>query len=254
MAIRRRGTAGGKPTGALSISDRLARGQPMTNATCSVSAKKLSTTRSRTRRPTRRTGSSSSGMILVGSSTLKANWSAKSSSNSCRPSSHSGKSPWVMASHRSRRWKSGSAPLILTASSHTTDCGPRFGFQWNVTNVDRPSALTSRNVCTPKPSMNRKDRGWPGRTWSTAACGWTPASANEVPEVVVRGPGLREAAVGLLLGRVDQVGELDRVLDEEDRDVVPDEVPVALPGVELGSEAAHVAGQVGGSRKPPSAR
>ena len=131
----------------------------MQNATCSVSAKKLPATRSRTRRPTRRTGTSSSGMILVGSSTSKANRSAKSSSNSCSPSSHSGKSPAVIASHRSRRWKSGSAPLILTASFHTTDCRPPFGFQWNLANVDRPTAFTSRKVCTPKPSMNRNDRG-----------------------------------------------------------------------------------------------
>ena len=56
---------------------------------------------------------------------------------------------------------------------------------------------------------------------------------------------LREAAVRLRLGGVDQVGELDRVLDEEDRDVVADEVPVALLGVELHGEAAHVAGEVG---------
>ena len=40
--------------------------------------------------------------------------------------------------------------------------------------------------------------------------------------------GLREAAVGLHLHRMDEVGELDRVLDEEHRDVVADEVPVAL--------------------------
>ena len=64
-----------------------------------------------------------------------------------------------MASHRSRRWKSGSAPLIFSASFQTTDCRPCFGFQWNLTNVDFPSALTSRNVWTPKPSMNRNDRG-----------------------------------------------------------------------------------------------
>ena len=52
-------------------------------------------------------------------------------------------------------------------------------------------------------------------------------------------------AVGLLLRRVDQVGELDRVLDEEHRDVVADEVPVALLRVELDREAAHVAREVG---------
>ena len=59
-----------------------------------------------------------------------------------------------------------------------------------------------------------------------------------------------EAACGHLvvrlgLHRVDEVGELDAVLDEEDRDVVADEVEVALVGVELGREAAHVARRVG---------
>ena len=128
-------------------------------ATCSVSAKKLSTVRSSTRRPTRRTGTSSSGMILVASRMSKSKASAKASSNSWSPSSHSGKSPLLIASHKSRRWKSGSAPLIFTASFHTTDCMPSFGFQWNFTNVDCPAALTSRKVCTPNPSMNRKERG-----------------------------------------------------------------------------------------------
>ena len=61
----------------------------------------------------------------------------------------------------------------------------------------------------------------------------------------MRGLGLGEAAIGLLLGCMDEVGELDRVLDEEDRDVVADQVPVPLLGVELHREAPHVAGEVG---------
>ena len=56
---------------------------------------------------------------------------------------------------------------------------------------------------------------------------------------------LREAAVRLRLGGVDQVGELDGVLDEEHRDVVADQVPVAFLGVHLDGEPADVAGQVG---------
>jgi hypothetical protein len=47
---------------------------------------------------------------------------------------------------------------------------------------------------------------------------------------------------------VDEVGELDGVLDEEHRDVVADEIPVALLGVELDREAAHVAGRVDAAR------
>jgi hypothetical protein len=67
----------------------------------------------------------------------------------------------------------------------------------------------------------------------------------EIPEIVVRGLRLRETAVGFLLGGMDDIGELDRVLDEEDRDVVADDVPVALLRIKLDRKAAHVARQVG---------
>ncbi len=68
---------------------------------------------------------------------------------------------------------------------------------------------------------------------------------HEVPERVVRRRRLRHPVVRLRLHRVDQVRELHRVLDEEHRDVVADQVPVALVGVELHGEAAHVARRVG---------
>ena len=56
---------------------------------------------------------------------------------------------------------------------------------------------------------------------------------------------LREPAVGLLLGRVDNIRELDGILDEEDRDVIAYQIPVALLRVELDGEAAHIARQIG---------
>ncbi len=58
---------------------------------------------------------------------------------------------------------------------------------------------------------------------------------------------LREGPIRLLLGGMDQIRELDGILDEEDRNVVTDEIPVALLGVELDSEAADIAGKVGGA-------
>ena len=147
-------------------------------ATCSVSAKKFSTRRSSTMRPTLRIGTSSSGISLVASSTSKGNLSANSSSKICRPSSHSGKSPLPIASHRSRRWKSGSAPLIFSASFHTTDCMPDFGFQWNLTKCDFPAAFTSRKVWMPKPSMNRSERGMP-RSDITQNSMWVVSGESE---------------------------------------------------------------------------
>ena len=68
---------------------------------------------------------------------------------------------------------------------------------------------------------------------------------DEVPEGVVGALGLRDLAVRVRLGGVDDVRELDRVLDEEHRHVVADEVEGALVGVELRREAAGVADGVG---------
>ena len=59
-------------------------------ATCSVSAKKLSGLRFSTSRPTGVTGTSSSGTILVASSTSNVKASACSSVKIWKPSSHSG--------------------------------------------------------------------------------------------------------------------------------------------------------------------
>ena len=62
----------------------------------------------------------------------------------------------------------------------------------------------------------------------------------EVPLHVVAA----QAGVGQALLRVNEVRELHGVTDEEDRRVVADEVVVALFGVELEGEAAHVAVRV----------
>ena len=64
------------------------------------------------------------------------------------------------------------------------------------------------------------------------------------------GLGLRDLPVRVRLGGVDDVGELDAVLDEEDRHVVADKVEVALSGVELDREAADVADRVGRAARP----
>src|SRR4029077_18350226 len=67
----------------------------------------------------------------------------------------------------------------------------------------------------------------------------------EVPERVVSGLRLRDLAVGLRLGGVNDVWELDAVLNEEHGHVVSHEVEGALVGVELDGEPAGVADRVG---------
>jgi hypothetical protein len=44
-----------------------------------------------------------------------------------------------------------------------------------------------------------------------------------------------------------QVGKLHRILDEEHRHVVPDQIPVAFVGIELDGETTHVARSVHGA-------
>src|SRR5664279_4916789 len=63
---------------------------------------------------------------------------------------------------------------------------------------------------------------------------------NEIPERVVRARRLRKAAVGFHLDGMDEVGEFDGVLDEENRNVVADQVPVAFLGVKLDGKSAYV--------------
>jgi len=48
--------------------------------------------------------------------------------------------------------------------------------------------------------------------------------AEKVPGRVMGGCGLRDLVVRAGLDSMDQVGELDRILNEEDRDVVADNV------------------------------
>ncbi len=68
--------------------------------------------------------------------------------------------------------------------------------------------------------------------------------ADEIPEIVMRRRRLREGAIGLGLDRMDEVGKFDRVLDEEDGNIVADEIPIALLRVELDREAADIARQI----------
>lgn len=62
----------------------------------------------------------------------------------------------------------------------------------------------------------------------------------EIPEVVVSGLCLRDFVVRLGLARVDDIGELESILDEENRNVVADNVPVTFLGVELHGKSTNI--------------
>ena len=70
---------------------------------------------------------------------------------------------------------------------------------------------------------------------------------DKIPEIIVRRLRLRKGPVRLFLDGMDEVRKANGILDEEHRDVVADDVPVALPGIELYGEAPDVAGKIEGS-------
>ena len=190
-------------------------------------------------------------MILVASRTSKSNRSANSSSNSCRPSSHSGKSPCGdgVPQVAAVEVGVGAVDLDRLVPGHRLQPLLRLPVELDVgrpaVGVDQAEGVHPEPLHEPERARDRPVGHDPHQH-----VGGLGHQRREVPEVVVRGLRLREPAVRFLLGRVDQVGELDRVLDEEHRDVVADQVPVPLPGVELGREPADVAGQVGGPLVP----
>ena len=68
--------------------------------------------------------------------------------------------------------------------------------------------------------------------------------ADEIPERIMSRLRLRKVAVWLLFCGMDEVGKFDGVLDEEYRDIVADEIPVAFLRIKLDGEAAHVARKI----------
>ncbi|MPM68478.1 hypothetical protein SDC9_115411 [bioreactor metagenome] len=64
---------------------------------------------------------------------------------------------------------------------------------------------------------------------------------DKIPERIVRGGGLRQVVVRLGLHGVDKIGELDRVLNKENRNVVANDIEIPVLGIKLGGKPAHVA-------------
>lgn len=67
------------------------------------------------------------------------------------------------------------------------------------------------------------------------------ATTSKIPDHVV----IMAVVVGASLGSTDQVGEFDRISDEEHGDVVADDVVVTFGGIELDRKPAGVAQGIG---------
>src|SRR5580704_2655489 len=133
-----------------------------------------------------------------------------------------GKSPASIASNRSRPWVSRSLATRASASASVRFSIPCCERKWNLTHTRSLAALISEKVWLPKPCMWRKLLGMPRSdmmmvTW----CSCLGQQRPEIPVVV----GAAQSRARVALDRVVEVGEAQRIAEEEHRRVVADDVP-----------------------------
>ena len=63
---------------------------------------------------------------------------------------------------------------------------------------------------------------------------------NKIPEIIVSALTLRNFIMRLGLHSMNNVGEFNGILNEEDRDIVSDEVPDTFVSVELDCEPSNI--------------
>ena len=233
-----------RPTSILSSEkSRPSTSTPVPNAICSFSSKKFSTLRLSVIVPTWCSGKAFSGQTFVSSSGSKSSSGWSSSLIICTCRSHCGCSPAsidreevlgvrpeVLGLDRGGVGRRPAAdrlpgqPVVLDQHRLAGRVDPLVG-------VDAEALLVA--VGRRDPARAEQDRDHVQRLGG---------GGPEVEDTL--GLLLERDGVGLL--RVDEVGELHRVADEEHREVVADQVPVAVLGVELHREAAGVARGLGG--------
>lgn len=62
----------------------------------------------------------------------------------------------------------------------------------------------------------------------------------KVPKVIMRTLTLRNLIVRLRLNRMNNVRKLDSILNKEDRDIIPHNIPVPFSSIHLHSEAPDI--------------
>ncbi len=152
-----------------------------------------------------------------------------------------------MASIRSSWWLSGLSPASSAASAESRHLMPWSVLKWYLTQtgsavgVHPLEGVGAEPVHVPVAGRDAPVAEEPGEH-----VGGFGGMGEEVPHVV------RLLVVGERVGllRVDEVGELERVTDEEDGGVVAGQVVVAVLGVELQGEAPGVPDGIGRSASP----
>lgn len=76
----------------------------------------------------------------------------------------------------------------------------------------------------------------------------------EVPEVVMRALSLRNLIMRLWLSSVNDIWELNRILDKKHGNIVSDDIPVTLIGIELQSKSTDITNGIGRTSRSKNSR
>lgn len=68
--------------------------------------------------------------------------------------------------------------------------------------------------------------------------------ANEVPKIIVCRLALRDLIMRFGFDGMNKVRKLDRFLNEEDGNIIPDQIPISLLRVKFGGKAANVSDSI----------
>ena len=217
-------------------------------ATCSVSAKKLSTQRSRTRRPTRRIGISSSGISLVAIEHIEFKLVGKFVVEELKP-----KFPLRETARLDRVPQIPSMKVGIRAidfHGFVPDNGLQSEFRLPMEfheggfscRCNQPIGVHTKSFHEAETAGNCAIRHCPHD--HVHAFGH---QRDEVPEIVVCGLRLREIPIRFGFCGMNKVGKLHSVLDKKDGNVISNNVPVSLFCIKLHCESTDITCEIGGS-------
>ena len=122
---------------------------------------------------------------------------------------------------------------------------PSFGFQWNLTKVDLPFALTSRKVWMPKPSIIRSERGM-ARSDIAHISMWVASGISEAQSqnVSCAVPACGKPRSASIFTAWIRSGNLIASWMKKTGILLPTRSQLPSCGVEFDREAAHVARRI----------
>ena len=112
--------------------------------------------------------------------------------------------------------------------------------------IDQTEGMHAESVHHPVASRNRPIRHHPHDHMHGFRC-----EGDKIPKRIVRRGGLRHFIIGFRFEGMDQIGKLDRILNEEHRNVIADQVPDPFTAYRISSANPRASRTVSAEPRDP---